>query len=393
MSEDFFSKANELKTNGVPFATATVIRVEKPTSGKTGDKAIITADGTLYGWIGGSCAQPTVIKEALRALSTGESRFIRLSPDPSSLVPREGLIDLPMMCFSGGTLEIYIEPQHALPRLLIMGSTPIARYLAHLGKVMNYEVIAVDPDGGELAHADRSIADLDTAAEYIRPETFVVIATHGHYDEPAVEAVAKAKPAYIGVVASQKRFKAILEYLHGQGLTDDELIVLKAPAGLDIQARTGDEIALSIMAEIVQRRRNRTEAFDIEALQPDDAQSHAEHHPGETPNKVSPAIAIDLICGMEVEIATAKFTHVYEGQTYYFCSAGCKTTFASNPTEYVESEPPAGQAVDPICHMIVDIATARFMSEYMGQFYYFCGEGCKTTFEENPEKYAVPVEA
>ena len=393
MSEDFFSKAHELKTNGIPFATATVIRVEKPTSGKTGDKAIITADGTLYGWIGGSCAQPTVIKEALKSLSTGESRFIRLSPDPTSLVPREGLIDLPMMCFSGGTLEIYIEPQYALPRLLIMGSTPIARYLAHLGKVMNYEVIAIDPDGGELAHADRNLVDLDTAAEYIRAETFVVIATHGNYDEPAVEAVAKARPEYIGIVASQKRFKAILAYLHDQGLTDDDLAVLKAPAGLDIQARTGDEISLSIMAEIVQRRRNRTEAFDIEALQPVHARNQVEGHPEETDEKADRAVAIDPICGMEVEIATAKFTHDYEGQTYYFCCAGCKTTFAANPTEYVEIEPPVGQVIDPICHMTVDIATAKFMSEYMGQFYYFCCESCKMTFEESPEKYAVPVEA
>jgi xanthine dehydrogenase accessory factor len=395
MYDEFFSKAHELKSQGIPFATAMVIHADKPTSAKTGDKAIITADGTLYGWIGGSCAQPTVIKEAAKALSEGKSRYIRLSPDPSARPPHEDWIELPMTCFSGGTLEIYIEPQHAQPRLLIMGSTAIAQSLAHLGKVMNYEVIAFDPDGGEVEHADRTLADLDEAAELIRTETFVVIATHGNFDEPAIEAVARSNPLYIGLVASRKRHEAVVDYLRRQGLTDDDLAVLKAPAGLDIQARGGNEIALSIMAEIVQRRRNRQQAFDLSAMQPDQADTdpheHGHEHKHGHAHQAEPEIAIDPICGMEVEIATAQFTHEYEGQMYYFCCAGCETTFAANPEEYVTAAPPAGQAIDPICHMTVDIATAKFMSEYEGQFFYFCSAGCKTTFDEQPELYAAAV--
>jgi xanthine dehydrogenase accessory factor len=136
MFDDFFVTAHALTERGQAFATATVVRAEKPTSGKPGDKAIITADGSLIGWIGGSCAQPTVIKEALKALREDESRLIRLSPDPAAQTPRPGLLDVPMTCYSGGTLEIYIEPHHPRPRLLIVGNLPVAQSLLHLGKAL-----------------------------------------------------------------------------------------------------------------------------------------------------------------------------------------------------------------------------------------------------------------
>src|SRR5262249_43371171 len=122
MAHAYYSKAQEFLDQNIPFATAVVVPAEKPTSGKPRDKALISADGTLYGWIGGSCSQPTVIREAQQALTDGKSRFIRLSPDPQKLVPREGLIDFPITCFSGGTLEIYIEPQYPQPRLMVVGS-------------------------------------------------------------------------------------------------------------------------------------------------------------------------------------------------------------------------------------------------------------------------------
>src|SRR5215218_7655728 len=127
MFDEFYSRAHDLIRQGIPFATAIVVRAEKPTSGKPGDKALITADGTMYGWIGGSCAQPTVIRESLKALKEGKSRFIRLSPDPAALTPRDGLMDFALTCFSGGTLEVYIEPQYPQPRLLIVGNLPVAQ--------------------------------------------------------------------------------------------------------------------------------------------------------------------------------------------------------------------------------------------------------------------------
>lgn len=325
MYDEFFAKAHDLIRQGVPFATAIVVRAERPTSGKPGDKAIITADGTMHGWIGGSCAQPTVIREALKALRADESRFVRLSPNPLEQPPREGLTDVPMTCFSGGTLEIYIEPQQPQPRLIVIGNLPVARALAELGRAMSYHTILVDPghQGDPPPYADALLTDLTMIAAHVTPLTSIVIATHGQYDELALEQALATSAPYIGLVASRKRADSVREYLAQQGFTDEQLQRFKSPAGLDIQARRGDEIALGIMAEIVQRRRNSAELAWLPA-------------PATAPQpEAVPATAIDPICGMSVTIADAKHTYEHQGTTYYFCCPGCKTTFRKAPEQYV----------------------------------------------------------
>jgi xanthine dehydrogenase accessory factor len=183
---------------------------------------------------------------------------------------------------------------------------------------MNYHVVAVDLDGDgaaasrAMAHADEVLLDLAEVAAQIRPFTYVVIATHGNYDEIALTKILPASPSYVGLVASPKRAQAVREYLTMQGISETEMLPLKAPAGLDIQARRGDEIALSIMAEIVERRRN-AEALDWALFE----------------EKEVGGMAVDPICGMAVDIATAQYTYEYEGQTYYFCCASCQTAFAT----------------------------------------------------------------
>ncbi|MCB8944388.1 MAG: YHS domain-containing protein [Ardenticatenaceae bacterium] len=379
MYDDFFAKAHELVQKGEAFVTAVVVRAEKPTSAKPGDKAIITADGVMHGWIGGSCAQPTVIKEALKALAEDESRLIRLSTEPEKQTSREGLLDLPMTCFSGGTLEIYIEPQPPRPRLLIVGGLPVAQALAHLGRAMNYHVVAVDldSDGTAMAHADEVLLDLEEVAGQVRregprsPFTYVVIATHGSYDEIALVKILAAHPSYVGLVASPKRAQAVRDYLTMAGVSETEMLPLKAPAGLDIQARRGDEIALSIMAEIVERRRT-TEAMDL-ALFAERREGRGER--GEERG----GTAVDPICQMDVEMATAKYTHEYKGKMYYFCCAGCQSAFAKEPEKYVVRE----TAVDPICGMTVEIATAQYTYEFEGETYYFCCAGCQSAFAQS----------
>lgn len=363
MYDDFFAKANELVQAGVAFVTAVVVRSEKPTSGKPGDKAIITTDGVMHGWIGGSCAQPTVVKEALNALRADEARLIRLSTEPEAQEARDGLLDLPMTCFSGGTLEIYLEPQQPRPRLLVVGALPVAQALVTLGKAMNYQVVAVDLDGaGEaVSGADVVLTSLDEVVGQLRPYTYIVIATHGNYDELALAKILPAQPTYVGLVASPKRAEAVCDYLRMQGITETELLPLKAPAGLDIQARRGDEIALSIMAEIVQRRRS-AELLDLALFKGETAvldTAVAETAVAETEDEgcscgcggedksgevielamlqpatavpialnTKVATAIDPICGMTVDIATARYTFAHEGTTYYFCCAGCQGSF------------------------------------------------------------------
>lgn len=322
MFDNYFTKAHELIQQGSAFATATVVRAERPTSGKPGDKAIITADGKMYGWIGGSCAQPTVVREAQRALVDGASRLIRLSPDPAAQTPRPGLQDVAMTCFSGGTLEIFIEPQQPRPRLLIVGSLPAARALAELGRAMNYHVTLVDPaHDPDLLPDEQVITDLRRIPQLVIGETYAVVASHGQYDEPALEVLLSSQARYIGLVASRKRGAEVKAFLAGTGMAPEALERLRAPAGLHINARRGDEIALSIMAEIVQLRY---------AEQPRIAEP-------EEPAQIQ--VAIDPVCHMEVEVAAAMHTHEHEGTTYYFCCPGCKGRFARNPAKFLDSIP------------------------------------------------------
>ncbi len=285
MYDEFFAKAHELILEGEPFATATVVRAEKPTSGKPGDKAIVTLDGVMYGWVGGSCAQPTVITEALAAIAEDQSRLVRITPEPGDA--REGVKEVAMTCYSGGTLDIYVEPQQPRPRLMVIGHLPAAQALAHLGKAMSYRVIAVDPEGGGagMSHADEVLTDLDAIESRINPLTYVVVASHGLFDETALERVLRTQAPYVGLVASRQRALPILEHLRRQGFSKTDLARIEAPAGLDIGARRGDEIALSIMAQIVQRR-CATEGVEWPAPVPAAEDS-----------EVEPTAAIDPICG------------------------------------------------------------------------------------------------
>lgn len=376
MTNQFFSEASALSDSDLPFATAIVVHADKPTSAKPGDKAIVTIKGVMHGWIGGSCAQPLVIEESKKALATGKPRFIRLSPNPENLSPRDGLIDLPLTCFSGGTLEIYIEPHLPLPRLMIVGVLPVAQALARIGKAMDYRVIAVDLETeiDDSIEFDEVIRDIGLVTEAITPLTYVVVASHGNYDELVLERVLPSNAAYVALVASSKRASAVIECLAAQGLAEDDIARLKYPAGLDIQAQQGDEIAVSIMAEIVQRRRNLS-GIDLDSLIESMSQADDETD------------AYDPVCGMSVQIDGALDWFDYEEQTYYFCCTKCKTMFSESPTKYIETINPSGEAIDPVCKMTVDIATARYMSEHEGTFYYFCAAGCKKSFDEKPASF------
>lgn len=348
MFDEFFQTAHELTAAGRPFATALVVRAERPTSGKPGDRALVTADGVMHGWIGGSCAQPTVVKEALAALEDNKSRLIRLSPDPGSEALPDGMMEVPMTCFSGGTLDIFIEPHQPRPQLLLVGSLPVAQALAHLGRALSYGVTAVDPEGGEaMAHADRVVPDLGDIPDLVTPLTFVVVATHGDYDEPALARVLATGAPYVGLVASRKRGDAVMEALRLDGITEDDISRVKFPAGLDIGATRGDEIALSIMAEVVQVRRG-LEAVEWSAgaaAPPSDQQAHGAALPpvaapeGETANAPPAAqdteTAIDPICKMTVRLEDALHTYEHQGQTYYFCCGGCRATFMADPEAYL----------------------------------------------------------
>ncbi len=260
MFDIFYDKAQTLKQAGVPFALAVVVRHEPPISGKPGDKAIILADGTLHGWIGGGCTQPVIIKEARKTLEDGTPRLVRITPSASEVVV-EGIKEYPMTCYSGGALDIYIEPVMPRPQLVILGHSAVAQALARLGRVMSYRIVVQAPEAtADLfpdAHAFRPAFDLTEITP--TPQTFVVVSTQGHGDEDALKAALAREMPYVAFVASRRKALQVFANLEDQGMDPTRLEHVHTPAGLDIGARLPEEIAVSILAQIVQVLRRRPE--------------------------------------------------------------------------------------------------------------------------------------
>jgi xanthine dehydrogenase accessory factor len=327
MLDRLLKQSAELVSRGETFAMATVVRCTPPTSGKPGDKAIIHADGKLSGWIGGGCAQPVVIREALKALADGKPRLVRISPAADS--EEEGVVDYTMTCHSGGALDIYIEP--VLPNLhvVILGRSPVARTLARLARAVGYDVSVVVPAADAEGFDDAAVIEsrgFDLSAIPITPRTYLVVSTQGEGDEEALEgaAVASAKGApYVAFVASKTKASKVMECLREKGVGPDDLSRVKAPAGLDLGAASPEEIAVSILAEIVQLRRARAATPIVAAAKPWAASAKEFKDP---------------ICGMTVDIATARHKSQYEGTWFYFCCPGCKQAFDKDPARYAEAK-------------------------------------------------------
>jgi len=323
MRADLLILCADLVRREEPFALATVVRRAPASSSQQGDGAIVTADGTFHGWLGGSCTQPTVVAEALRAIADGRPRLIALSPDPKK-ESRPGVLVFPMTCHSGGTVEIYLEPVLPAERLLVFGVSPVARAIARQGKAMGFAVDAADPEADRRAFpdADRVLTDLGAIAPGGSAKTWAVVATMGERDEEALAAALRAAPAYLGVVASAKRYAQIRDELVARGTPADALAAVRSPAGLDIGARTPEEIAVSILAEIVQRRRGAAEAPMAAAGRP-------------MTLPVAAALEeTDPVCGMKVAVASAKHTAEVAGKKWYFCCGGCREKFVASPERY-----------------------------------------------------------
>lgn len=315
MQDDFLKRAAELHSSNEPFVIATVVRCEAPTSGKPGDRAIVTRDGKLTGWIGGGCAQPIVIQEAIRALKEEKPRLVRVSPTAGA-EPADGITGYTMMCHSGGTLDIFIEPVLQQPHLLIYGRSPVAKTLAALAKVLSYRVSVIAP---QESRTEFATADL-VAERYQESESplhAIVIATQGEDDEGALEQALQLNTSYVAFVASKKKWEAVSNYLHEKGIEEKRMKQVKAPAGLDIGATSPEEIAVSILAQIIEFKRKSASA-DIPGLP-----------------ILERVTAKDPVCGMTVTVQNAKYFSEYKSQKIYFCCAPCKTSFDKNPAQFV----------------------------------------------------------
>jgi xanthine dehydrogenase accessory factor len=301
---DILQQAAELARSGEAFALATVVWRQGPSSSQQGARAIITADGDLRGWIGGACAEPVVIREAHEVIEAGAARLLLLgSPEqfgyPAPPELPSGMRMVPIACSSEGALEVYIEPVLPVPHLVVVGSTPMAGALAQMAESLGWRAEQVA--GG----------DFNTAS--VTPQSFVVVATQGQDDEAVLERATTARPAYLGLIASHRRGEAVIGYLADRGVDADVLARVKAPAGIDLGRTAHREIAVAVLAELVQLRATRT--------------GHETVHQEQL---------TDPVCGMTVD--TASRSAEYEGRTYYFCCAGCQRSFEADPAAYVKRE-------------------------------------------------------
>jgi xanthine dehydrogenase accessory factor len=317
---DVLALANELSERGEAFVLATVVWRRAPSSGKEGSTALITPDKRVRGWLGGACAEPTVVREALRALDEGGApRLLFLgSPEELAARGREGVVTVPIACQSEGALEVYVEPVLPQPQLVVIGRSPAVATLAAMAGALGWRTVVVDDGGIETDYPDagRVLTTLDLGPAGINERSFVVVATQGHYDEDALERALGTAAGYVGLVASRRRAEAVLGYLQDRGVPQEQLARVHAPAGLDLGRIAHEEIAVAILAELVRERA----AGNLEAAPPAELPSHEE---------------LDPVCGMTVDVATARYRSVHDGVTYYFCSAGCLQRFEAEPARFV----------------------------------------------------------
>ena len=312
--DEVLVRAAEMRSRGEKFVVATVVRVEPPTSARPGDKALVTAEGKLWGWIGGSCSEGLVRREALHAIADGQPRLVKIAPDTSP-EHQPGVVSHLSTCPSAGSLDVFIDPQLPRPLLLVLGSTPVARTLVRLAAAVGFRTCAVHPGAGaeDFPDADHVVGSLDLSRVGLGADTWSVVATMGHYDEDALAAVLSYEVPYVGLIASRRRARTVLDLLRGRGASGLDRV--RRP-GQAVVSPSQQEIALETLAEIVRERRMRL------------AQT--------SPAVGLPESAIDPVCGMTVELAGALHTLRQGDTTHYFCSAHCREAFAH------QSEVPSG---------------------------------------------------
>jgi xanthine dehydrogenase accessory factor len=301
MSAAMSRRAHRLSAQGVSFVTATVVHARKPTSVEVGNVALVYADGTIEGFVGGVCSEHSVRAYSLQALATGEAVLLRILPfsedGEKPGAPEDGAVTVQNPCLSGGVIEVFLEPVLPAPRVLVVGDTPIASAVLRIGAELGFQMVVVED--GELALCPNDLA--------------LVVAAHGRDELHTLRRALEAGLPYVGLVASPKRGTGVLAELRSDGVAKKLLARIDVPAGIDIGARTPAEIALSILARVVERRRSAT------AAAPAPAESVEE--------PVAAALAVDPICGMTVARAASTPSGEYDGEIVYFCCEGCRTRF------------------------------------------------------------------
>jgi xanthine dehydrogenase accessory factor len=321
-------RAQELAAAREPFATATVVRTQRPTSVEAGSVALVLADGTIEGFVGGVCAEQSVKAYSLLALQSGEPVLLRILPDPerdedldeSEMTPEqiaaagrevaagdeEGVVTVQNPCLSGGAIEVFIEPAPPAPRVLVVGDTPTVTAALRIGPELGLDMVATDGRDPEPSEDDLAL----------------IVAAHGRDELHALRRGLEVGLPYVGLVASDRRGAGVLDELRAAGVAEEQLERIDVPAGIPIGSHSPGEIAVSVLARVVSVRRG---------AGVDDAASGAAAGP--SGGSIAPAaggtatVAVDPICGMTVAAVADTPALQRDGETVYFCSAGCKAAF------------------------------------------------------------------
>ena len=410
MTDDIFATAAHLRADRTPFVMATVVASYPPQSVRPGAKAIVHVDGTIDGWVGGGCVRPVVLQESADALADGRPRLVRMNVGPNAAgetdPTRHGDVrEYPMTCQGEGGIEIYLEPVLAAPRLVLLGHTPVVQSLARLGAELGFEIVV----GSAAVSADlfptgvRVSADVGEALVGADATTWVVVGTMGAGDEEALAAAAASDAVYVGLVASRKKARHLVEYVSETGVPDERLARVKYPAGLDLGGMSAGEIALSVLAEIVQRRYGKPVPVERPA--------GAERAEGAGQEGPGPALWPNLA-------ATSGYSGGSADVAGFPSESGQLPNLATGPAEQ-PTEPPTrldasrtesapasvpelaprsaatpvslgrGRGtrpkltpfpIDPVCGLPVDPATARHTIVEADRTLYFCCPHCKATY-------------
>jgi xanthine dehydrogenase accessory factor len=317
ITADLAARADELAGRREPFVHATVVRAQRPTSAHAGDTALVLPTGEIQGFVGGNCVEASVREYSLQALATQEPLLLRVVPGEPSRTAEEGAVEVSNPCLSAGAIEIFLQPRMPAPRVLVVGTTPVAQALATLGSGVGLAV--------ELTDGDSADPRADDAA--------LIVASHGKAEEGALEAALCAGVPYVALVASESRGAAVLD-----SLDVDEALRARVftPAGLQLGARTAGETALSILAQLIGERSKSRHAAPAAGPATGDARQAAAPSavPLASAPPAPPASAIDPVCGMSVPAADSSLHIRHDGVTVYFCSAGCRAAFRKEPERY-----------------------------------------------------------
>lgn len=315
---DLDERAAQLRAAGEPFVRARVVLARKPTSAKPGDEAIVLADGSIEGFVGGTCAESTVRTQSLRLLGAPEPLLLRIRPDadPGGAEPdvAGGTLTVHNPCLSGGALEIFLDPVLPPPLVLVHGDGPMAAAIARVTEAAGYRCGVADAVDGADA---------------------VVVASHGRDETAVLSAALDADVPYVGLVASRRRGAAVLaEIVADRPDLAEATLRIDTPAGLDLGARTAGEVAVSILAAIIG---SRAAGPTVRVGHPPPAATPGRARASGPAEPAGQGAATDPVCGMSVATVPSSLHTEHGGRTVWFCAPGCLRAFQSDPARYAES--------------------------------------------------------